>query len=723
VALDAEVLFRLISFALVAAVTASVALLLLAANPRRNWNQWLAFFVLLVAGNFAFQALGPAVGSPQDVVLQRLAFLLLIFDPAVLAYFASLFPRRTALAERRWGVPLLAAPVLAFTVLEVGFRAVWPSDSIILRIAFFAYLGACYTYAGWRLLANFLAERSSVMAHQVRAVTLGLLIAGFSRVALIPNDVNSVLTPLGGLSPLAEFGLRVAALAGLALAARRWVLRSPASEARRQDARGMLRVAVGVYAVFVAVWALDLLPTLALPPAEGVHWRFTVGNFANALTFSIRWFVFSAAILVGIVRFEIMAVRPAAAAVPGVAVAALGLTLVVAFGESALAPWALALLATGLLLLAVGSVYVPLARARSPTRGSEYLHARRLEVYRAALAAALAAGPLTPARAEELERVRDQLGVSQREHETMLAMAQAEESRGAPRQVLLGRYEVLRRLGAGGYATVYLANDRAGHELVALKHVRQDAVGDRAALDAAAREFEVARRASHPNLVAVHDMQRVDDGVVIVMEYADHGSLRDRLAEQGKLGPAEAASLLRDALLGLQALHEAGIVHGDLKPENILLGGDGRAKLADFGAARAFQPRQTLVQATRSRAAPATLQYMAPECAAGQRPSPAADLYALGAIGYELLTGRPHVDAEGLGPYEVLRRIVDGPPGPRAPMPAGWEPYLGRALRPKPAERYVSAAEMLGALDALEVGGRERGLTPKGAPRRRPGAA
>jgi serine/threonine-protein kinase len=170
------------------------------------------------------------------------------------------------------------------------------------------------------------------------------------------------------------------------------------------------------------------------------------------------------------------------------------------------------------------------------------------------------------------------------------------------------------------------------------------------------------------------------------------------------------ARVLRGALAGLAALHDAGIVHGDVKPENVLLDAEGRVLLTDFGTARASVASQTLVHATAADAG-GTLLYMAPEQALGKRPSPASDLYALGAVAYELAMGKPYIEASGEGPYEVLRRIVQGARRELA-LPAPWATFLAKALATEPGSRHRSAEEMLGALDRLEGEGATAGLRP-----------
>ncbi|HEV8360789.1 MAG TPA: serine/threonine-protein kinase [Candidatus Thermoplasmatota archaeon] len=727
---EALLVFQFASYVAVVLATGAAAVVLLAAAPRRNWNQWLAFFLLLVAGNFAAQAVdvGTDLWAIPDPVRVRalsgsLGRLFLIFDPAVLAYFAAIFPRRSGLAERAWGPALLAVPVVGFTVLEVGSRAFSRAPAVAQpeAFAFYAYLAACYTYAGLRLLRNLLNEPSTVMARQVWFVAFGVVVAAFSRVALIASDFRvgfETLTGPGATAPALELAVRLALLAALWVGMRAVVRRARASEHRRAEAAALARLAGLVFGAFAVLWTVER--AVAALVAGGVAvpaiLELSAGAVTHGVIFSVRWFVFTGAIMVGVVRYEVLSVDARALPMGATALAAAGGFLGLGAVGDALGPWAAASLAV-LLVVAVGWALGRLAWVHESARTDGYLRERRLEVYRAALAAAVAAAEPSEAQRASLATVRARLGVSEREHEILLAIAQAEEAREQG-PVLLGRYEVLRRLGSGGYATVYLARDGPGGRLVVLKRIREDMAGPRGALDAALRELEVARRVSHPGLVAVHDMVRLDDGAVVVMEFVEGGSLRDLLTREGRVSDTRVAALLNEALDALQALHDAGIVHGDVKPENLLLTHDGHVRLADFGAARSALAGRTLVGAMASGGSgPGTLRYMAPEQALGQAATPRSDLYSLGAVACEALTGAPYVDDAGRSAYDVLRRVVEGTPGAAA-MPVRWKEFLAGALARDPAARFPSAAAMRAALGARWAGdaGRARASA---SPRRR----
>lgn len=702
-----EAELKLLLFGGVVLATSATALVLLAASPRRNWNQWLAFFLLLVAGNYAAQvgsALLSLSGAPpgSDRFLNALGFLFLIFDPAVLAYFASIFPRRTALAESRSGIVLLGACVVAFTALEVwGHHLSTLPGNAPWRVLFFVYLGGCYLYATWRLLRNYVEETSRVMAEQVRVVALGIMIAALPRVALLPEDLLQDAQPILGIDgndpavSAALLALRLGLLVGLLLVARRW-LASAAPGMQAGGSKRLLRQAAAVFAVFAVLWSVHRLTVVVGGTLDGA--LAYVRSLSEFSAYAIRWVAFAVAISIGLARDQVLVADPRRALRVGAA-AALAISFVsVGVAASALGPWTGAGLAV-LIPVAAALAYLTLGARR---HGDDaLLHHRSLDAYGALLASRMADGGLAADDDDALREARRRLGISQQEHTALVAIARTEDAEANRPEVVVGRYVLLRRLGAGAFATVHLARDSTDGNLVALKRIHALGPGTRAALDTGLRELEVARRVTHPNLVSIHDVLRVPDGALLVMEFADQGSLRDTLEARGALDAREAARILRGILEGLDALHRAGIVHGDLKPENVLLADGGRVLLSDFGAASTLDPRQTLVGG-RAQAATASLLYMAPEQARGQPSSPASDLYAAGAIAVEMLTGQPLADAGDGGPSQLLRVIAAGPPLP-AGMPGPWATALAPLLAPDPSARPASAEAVITRLAAAGV--------------------
>ena len=264
------------------------------------------------------------------------------------------------------------------------------------------------------------------------------------------------------------------------------------------------------------------------------------------------------------------------------------------------------------------------------------------------------------------------------------------------RSLIAGRYHLTDRLGQGGTATVYRAIDLRLDRPVAVKIVRLAGLAD---ADLAARLLAEARTVAaltHPHIVAVYDAGQDGDLVYLVLEYLPGSTLRERLLRQGRQPLAEALTIARDVLQGLAAAHAAGLVHCDLKPENILFAADGTAKIADFGIARTLAERPA-----GDRTLWGTPAYLAPEQIRGQAVGPATDLYALGVILFEMLTGQPPF--RGPDPASVLRQHLTAPPPPLHPSAAGIPPsvaaLIARALAKDPRDRWPEAGAMLRAVD------------------------
>jgi eukaryotic-like serine/threonine-protein kinase len=259
------------------------------------------------------------------------------------------------------------------------------------------------------------------------------------------------------------------------------------------------------------------------------------------------------------------------------------------------------------------------------------------------------------------------------------------------------RYREIKRLGAGGMATVSLAEDTVLGRLVALKRVYR--TGDRRDMLRLKREAMVGASLNHPNLVFVYDAQLQGDGdVVIVMEYIEGETLAEAIGSRGALAPAEAIRVLRGVATALDAIHDRGIVHRDVKPANVLLGRDGTVKLADLGVADVVDRTRI----TTPDALVGSFSYMAPEQLDGAAPSPAMDVYALAAMAYEMLAGekaRPESN-----PLALAHAIATRPPPdlrtawPAAPAAAAA--VLQRGMSSNPAERPASAGELVRRLEA-----------------------
>src|ERR671933_1200973 len=268
-------------------------------------------------------------------------------------------------------------------------------------------------------------------------------------------------------------------------------------------------------------------------------------------------------------------------------------------------------------------------------------------------------------------------------------------------RVVDGRYAVTARIARGGMATVYLALDRRLDRQVALK-VMHAHLGDDPQFTARfIREARAAARLSHPGVVAVFD-QGEDDGLLyLAMEYLQGRTLRQVLGELGVLTPGETLDVVEPALEALAAAHAAGIVHRDVKPENVILTDDGRVKVADFGLARAAS-----AGTTTSGVLMGTAAYLAPELVARGVAGPRVDVYAVGIMLFEMLTGL--LPFTGDVPVQVAYRHVheDVPPPSSVVhgMPAALDVLVGAATARDPELRPADA----GALLALERSARSR---------------
>lgn len=270
----------------------------------------------------------------------------------------------------------------------------------------------------------------------------------------------------------------------------------------------------------------------------------------------------------------------------------------------------------------------------------------------------------------------------------------------APKTILQGRYELIERLGAGGMATVFRARDHHLQRDVAIKLLHENWIHDAAFLARFLQEARSAANLSHPNIITVFDFGQDHRRYYIVMEYVAGTDLKTLLRRQGPFSVQEALRLMHGVCAGVGYAHRAGLVHCDLKPQNILVTEDGVAKITDFGIARALAAISPDEKAEVVWGSP---KYFAPEQAAGLAPSPASDVYALGAILYELLCGRPPFladSAEGLAEMH-LRNPPERPRSLRPDIPPNLEMIILKVLSKEPSARYRSADQLGRVLDNI----------------------
>jgi serine/threonine-protein kinase len=276
-----------------------------------------------------------------------------------------------------------------------------------------------------------------------------------------------------------------------------------------------------------------------------------------------------------------------------------------------------------------------------------------------------------------------------------------------PGQPFDGRYRVLGRLGVGGMATVYLAEDSSLGRKVALKVMAERYAEDGEFVERFRREAQAAARLNHPNIIAVYDRGEADGRPYIAMEYLQGRTLKQVIQKEGPLPPERAIAVAMQVLAGLRYAHEHGVVHRDVKPHNVLVGDDGRIKVTDFGIAHAGDPQMTEVGSIVG-----TAQYLSPEQARGRSVGPQTDVYSLGVVLYEMLAGR--VPFEGDSSVAIaMQHVSDEPPLLRALVPQVPESLamvVAHSMLKQPEQRYGSADEFSADLDRVR-----RGLVPAAA--------
>jgi eukaryotic-like serine/threonine-protein kinase len=265
-----------------------------------------------------------------------------------------------------------------------------------------------------------------------------------------------------------------------------------------------------------------------------------------------------------------------------------------------------------------------------------------------------------------------------------------------------GRYRIMRKLGSGGMANVYLAEDQELGRGVAIKILNDRHANDDQFVERFRREAKNAAGLSHPNIVSIYDRGEAEGTYYIAMEFLDGRSLKELIVSRGPAPISVAIDYTRQILAALRFAHRNGIVHRDIKPHNVLVDSEGRLKVTDFGIARAGTS-----QMTEAGSIIGTAQYLSPEQAKGSPVDQTSDLYSVGIVLYELLTGA--VPFTGDTPVEIamkhLSAIPDPPSSHRAEIPRELDKVVQRALAKDPHERYQTAEEMDADLARVADGG------------------
>lgn len=259
--------------------------------------------------------------------------------------------------------------------------------------------------------------------------------------------------------------------------------------------------------------------------------------------------------------------------------------------------------------------------------------------------------------------------------------------------VLNGRYQLLERIGTGGMSDVFRARDLMLERSIAIKVLHERYSNDEAFRDRFRMEARAAANLSHPNIVTVHDFGYDQDQLFIVMEHIPGKDLKTILRQRGRYSIEEAIPLIVQACAGVGYAHRAGLVHCDIKPHNFIVTPDNRLKVTDFGIARALS---TILPDERADVVWGSPQYFSPEQAVGEAPSPSSDVYSLGVVLYEVLTGalpfnaptseelaRLHLEHYPIPPHEYIPDI-----------PSALEEIVLKVLSKEPAARYRTADQL-----------------------------
>lgn len=271
------------------------------------------------------------------------------------------------------------------------------------------------------------------------------------------------------------------------------------------------------------------------------------------------------------------------------------------------------------------------------------------------------------------------------------------------KNVLAGRYELIEKIGDGGMAIVYKAKDRLLKRFIAVKILKPEFVQDIKFVENFRKESHAAASLSHPNIVSIYDVGQEGNINYIVMELVSGKTLNELIKEEAPMDYRKAADITKQVASGLSAAHKKGIVHRDVKPHNILMTEDGIAKITDFGIAKAVT-NTTIVDSGKDNVM-GSVHYFSPEQAKGANVDEKSDIYSLGIVLYEMLTGK--VPFDGDNPVTIALMQINEPVTPPSVfnhnVPPGLERIVMKAVEKQPKNRFDSADEMIDALDKMEV--------------------
>lgn len=259
--------------------------------------------------------------------------------------------------------------------------------------------------------------------------------------------------------------------------------------------------------------------------------------------------------------------------------------------------------------------------------------------------------------------------------------------------LLNNRYQLLQPIGSGGMAVVYKAIDQMLERSVAVKILREDYSSDEEFRERFKQEAKAAANLSHPNIVTVYDFGLDNDRVFIVIEFIDGTDLKSLIQKTGRFSVEDAVGLMAQACAGVGYAHRAGLIHCDIKPHNMLVSNDNRLKVTDFGIARALA---TIHPDEKSDVVWGSPHYFSPEQAGGSAPSPASDVYSLGVILYEMLTGKLPFEARDSTELAKMHRVeIPVPPRRINPdIPEALEDITIKVLSKEPSARYRTADQL-----------------------------